>query len=572
MHGSDSRPNPILLRDAGKQIQCLFWGNVDGEGGLLCYTECCISMFHRIGVINRELKMESEKLSNLQKTNNIKCQSLNAIFRLRQDLRDERLTLKALMASMKATHTQSQALNNFVAKIRKQIQSCRTTFKILSPANAMRISSAVSSESDSEAELEIQEIRADLFTRHKPERQEYLEYEKARESQELEGCSREQSKTNHNEQEPEGEEDSVNTSGLGRPRFSEAAFSAANAARPHTVTEETQVPMPKLKRGRSIPTLPRTKSRHIGRRSKRRIDESRSTYSPTPRSCQFDSGSLSQLIQSRKAGGSVTSTVVSQQASQDINQITELLQRSTADKEQIDTSSLSRFIQSRKAGSTTSTPCYQASLSIDKITKGLLKKSAKVDEGDTMSLLRFVEDRKQISSKASTPSIQAAVSVNKITQQLLNKTSKDSKVGAIEKAMSDSGWVRKCLAKRKENQKLTRTMTNPWDQISISSKRRRRKVKRNEDTSSRHGSITTSTRNSVSGKRLRRKSSLSKPKSLCSVYKDSLIKEFFDEVKSSGGSRGFGARRKKKDLVFHKEFNESEMVEEVDSIDDYLRF
>jgi len=335
--------------------------------------------------------------------------------------------------------------------------------------------------------------------------------------------------------------------------------------------EGTRFPMPKFPRVSSVPLSQRKIPKYNGRRAKRRINESSSTCCRTPRSGRFDTGSLPQIIQRRKAGGSAAGSVVSQQASQDINQITELLKRSTAGAEQVDTSSLSRFIQSRKAVSTTSTPSHQASLSIEQITKSLMKNHAKVDERDTMSLTKFVEDRKRLSSNASTPSLQASVSINKITQQLLRNSGDDSKVGAIEKAMSDSGWVRKRLARDMETKSSSRSKTKPWDQMSIKSKRsrrKRRKGKKSGDASSR----ASSSRNSTSGKRLKKKSSQIKLNSQCLILRDSLIKEFFDEMRSSGGTRGFGARRKKKDWVFQKDFDESEMVVEVDCLEDYLRF
>merc|ERR1719325_14189 len=97
------------------------------------------------------------------------------------------------------------------------------------------------------------------------------------------------------------------------------------------------------------------------------------------------------------------------------------------------------------------------------------------------SLYKFIEDRK---SKASTPSVQASVSINKLAQQLKNSTHA-SKIGEVERAMSDNGWARKRLAREVDNKKFSRSTTNPWDQMSIRSRRSRRKGKRSGDTSSR---------------------------------------------------------------------------------------
>jgi len=552
MTDSNSPTTQIVLRDAGNKIQRLFWGNSDGEGGLLCYIECCISIWHKIGAINRELRMELEKFGSLQKTNSVKCRSLNAIFRLRQDLYDEQLVFKALMASTKATNTKSAALDNFLAKINQLIKSCGTTFKLGVPATALKVSNVVSSEAESDKEQEIEEIRADLFVHHRLEREEYAAYVKAIETEEYEGCQREKLKKYNNEHEVEGEEESVNTTVIGRPNFADAAAGAASAARPTVLYEGIRSPMPKLQRLRPVPRSQGTLPRHNGRRAKRRISETRSTHCRSTR-----------YVKSRKAPGSVGGSIASQQSVQDITQIAKLLKKSNAETEQIDTASLSRFIQSRKAMSTTSTPSQQASLSIEQITKGLMKQNANVDERDTMSsLYKFVEDRK---SKASTPSVQASVSINKLAQQLRNSAC-DPKMGEVERAMSDSGWARKRLAREVANQKFTRS-TNPWDQMSIRSRRSRRKGKRSGDTSSR----ASSTRSKPS-KRLKKKSSQMKLKSQCLILRDRFIKEFFDEMRSSGGSRGFGARRKKKDWVFQREFDESEMVVEVDSVEEYLRF
>jgi len=556
MNESNSLTAQIVLRDAGNEIQSLFWGNSDGEGGLLCYIECCISLWHKLGAINRELSMELEKLASLQKTNTLKCQSLNAIFRLHQDLHDEQLVFKALMASTKSTNTKSAALDNFLTKINKLINSCGTTLKVLGPASALKFSNVVSSETESDKEQEIEEIRADLFVQNRLEREEYAAWVKAIETEEYEGCQREKLKKYNNEHEVEGEEDSVNTSVIGRPNFADdaaASVGAARAARPTVLYEGTRTPIPKLQRLRSVPLSQGTLSRYNARRPKRRISETRSTRCRSPRS-----------VKSRKATRSVVGSIASQQALQDITQIAKLLKKRNAETEQIDTSSLSRFIQSRKAMSTTSTPSQQASLSIEQITKSLMKKNAKVDERDTMSsLYKFIEDRK---SKASTPSLQASVSINKLAQQLKNSTDA-SKMGEVERAMSDSGWARKRLAREVENKKFSRSTTNRWDQMSIRSRRSRRKGKRSGDTSSRASST-----RSKSSKRLKKKSSQMKLKSQCLILRDRLIKEFFDEMRSSGGSRGFGARRKKKDWVFQREFDQSEMVLEVDSVEEYLRF
>jgi len=591
----------ILLRDAGKKIQSMFWGNSDGEGGLLYYTECCISMMHRIGAINRELRMEAEKLVSFEKTNDGKCQSSDTISGLRQDLLGERLTLHALMASMKATRTQSSTLNNFVAKISAQIQSCQTSFDILTSADALVHSNIICSETDEDDELEIQEIRADLFVHHTAERQEFSAYQKSlNESNEVEGYSREklktnnheqerENKTNSHEQEPEGEEDPLGTPRAKvKPTYHDAVSGAANAARPRAspFAEGLLVSKPKLRK-RSTNPLPRPRGKNKSQRTERADDETRSIgYVRTPRSGQFDTSSLSKFIQSRKAGSSTSSvsrSVVSKQASQDIDHLTQLLRRSTTGSNQGDASSLSRFVKSRKAGSSVSNASHQASATIEQITKRLLRKNGKalkVGQGDTMSLSKFVQERQRLSSKASTPSLQASESISKIAGalQLLNKNGGNMKTGAVERAMSESGWVRQCKA-MKVKRHMPNKLENPWDRMSSSTKGRRRKSKRSIETASRasRASRTSwneegSTNNSISRKRVMNNKYKAKSKSQCSVYRERLIQEFFEEVRDSGGARGFGSRRKKRNLVFNKEFYEADMVVEVDSIEDYLRF